>query len=127
MTYCLSFAQQLPSKFFIVLKFSMYVHALIPHQIECCHYICTLLCFLVSDVQRQAVFTGYCNICTACNMANLSLVVHDCTSVFGQDYIFSFVCTMTHELAGNISKNVATQKGCQMCNYSYKPVAVISS
>lgn len=33
MTYCLSLTQQLPIKFFIVPKLSMYVRAPIPHQI----------------------------------------------------------------------------------------------
>lgn len=60
-TYCLSFTQQLPFEFVIALKFSMYLHALIAHQREKWgHYICTLLCFLLSDGERKVVFTGYC-------------------------------------------------------------------
>lgn len=91
--------------FFIVLKLSTYVRALIPHQIVT-DVITYVLCTLMSDGQIQAVFTGYCNICTACNTINLSLVVHLCTSVSGQHtvhrlYILSFVCTLTCEPAGH--------------------------
>ncbi len=107
-TFFLYDIQHLPITFFIALKLSTYVRALIPHQIVA-DVITYVLCTLMSDGQIQAVFTGYCNICTACNTINLSLVVHLCTSVSGQHtvqriYILSFVYALTCEPAGHRAK-----------------------
>lgn len=51
---------------------------------EWCHNTCTLLRAPASDGQTRDVFTGYCNICCACNTINLSWAVHRCASASGQ-------------------------------------------
>lgn len=106
MTQCLSLTQQLPIKFFIVLKLSADVSGPIPHQIASDVITYVLCSALWWAMVKQAVFTGYCNICTARNTINLSLVVHRCTSVpdqraVGRLYILSFPCTMICEPAGH--------------------------
>lgn len=100
----MTLTKHLQITFFIALRLSTYFHALIPHQIVT-DVITYVLCTLMTDGQIHSVFTGYCNICTACSTINLSLVVHLCTSVSGQHtvqrlYIFSFVYALTCEPAG---------------------------
>lgn len=61
------------SNVFISLKLSMCARSLTPHQIVS-DVITPVLCPALGRV-----FTGYCNICRACNTVNLSSAVRRCT------------------------------------------------
>lgn len=108
MTHGLSLAHHLPITFFIALKL-LHVRKNTESTSNIADVTTHVLCSLMSGGQILAAFAGYCNVCTACNTINLSLLMHLCTSVSGQRtvhrlYFLSFACTSTCEPAGNIPK-----------------------